>query len=125
MHFCADGDTIEIFFRTSIHVDRLSIYGVNTTLHTSHFLTDSHAHAWLKAQVVCLSCAHHVSSSFVLTLFDYSTFLTLLTIISLIIPVLPLAHQLHLPGCGGQIPCALSLMITLAPLPSTTLSHWL
>ena len=28
------------------------------TLHTSHFLTDSHAHAWLKS---CLSCAHHLS----------------------------------------------------------------
>ena len=25
-------------------------------------------------------------------------------------PVLPPAHQLHLPRCGGQIPCALSLM---------------
>ena len=37
--------------------------------------------------------------------------------------VLPLAHQLHLPGCGGQIPCALSLMRTLAPLPRTTLSQ--
>ena len=35
-------------------------------------------------------------------------------------PVLPPAHQLHLPRCGGQIPCALSLMRTLAPLPSTT-----
>ena len=39
------------------------------------------------------------------------------------LPVLPPAHQLHLPGCGGQIPCALSLMRTLAPLPSTTLSQ--
>ena len=38
-------------------------------------------------------------------------------------PVLPPAHQLHLPRCGGQIPCALSLMRTLAPLPSTTVSH--
>ena len=38
-------------------------------------------------------------------------------------PVLSLTRQLHLPGCGGQIPCALSLMRTLAPLPSTTLSH--
>ena len=36
-------------------------------------------------------------------------------------PALPLAHQLHLPRCVGQIPCALSLMRTLAPLPSTTL----
>ena len=33
-----------------------------------------------------------------------------------------LGHQLHLPRCG-QIPCALQLMRTLAPLPSTTLSQ--
>ena len=38
-------------------------------------------------------------------------------------PVFPPGHQHHLPRCGGQIPCALSLMRTLAPLPSTTLSH--
>ena len=38
-------------------------------------------------------------------------------------PVFTPAHQLHLPRCGGQIPCALSLMRTLALLPSTTLSH--
>ena len=31
--------------------------------------------------------------------------------------------QFLLPRCGGQIPCALPLMRTLAPLPSTTLSH--
>ena len=36
-------------------------------------------------------------------------------------PVFPL--QLLLPRCGGQIPCALPLMRTLAPLPSTTLSQ--
>ena len=30
--------------------------------------------------------------------------------------------QLLLPRCRGQIPCALPLMRTLAPLPSTTLS---
>ena len=35
-------------------------------------------------------------------------------------PVLPSARQLHLPGCGGQIPCALPLR-TLAPWPSTSL----
>ena len=35
----------------------------------------------------------------------------------------PPGHQLHLPRCGGQIPCALLLMRTLAPLPSTTLSQ--
>ena len=38
-------------------------------------------------------------------------------------PVLPSARQLHLPGCGGQIPCALPPMRTSAPLPSTTLSQ--
>ena len=38
-------------------------------------------------------------------------------------PVFPSGHQLHLPRCGGQIPCALQLMRTLAPLPSTTLSQ--
>ena len=34
--------------------------------------------------------------------------------------VLPSARQLYLPGCGGQIPCALPPR-TLAPLPSTSL----
>ena len=38
-------------------------------------------------------------------------------------PVLPSAHQLHLPRCGGRIPCAHSLMRTLALLQSTTLSQ--
>ena len=59
---------------------------VNTTPHTSHFLIDLHAHAWLKscvcrAHIMC----HESSPVFVLTLFDYSTFLSLLTIFSLII----------------------------------------
>ena len=35
-------------------------------------------------------------------------------------PVLPPAHQLHLPRCGGQVPCALQLVRTVASLPSTT-----
>ena len=34
-----------------------------------------------------------------------------------------LSLQLLLPRCGGQIPCALQLMTTLALLPSTTLSQ--
>ena len=92
---------------------------VNTTPRTSHFLTDLHAYAWLKLRVcrAHIICHLHV---FVLTLFDYSIFFCLLTIFTLII--LPfLLHQLHFPG--GQIPCALSLMKTLAPLPSTTLSQ--
>ena len=37
--------------------------------------------------------------------------------------VFPLGHQLLLPRCGGQIPCALQLMRTMTPLPSTTLSQ--
>ena len=101
--------------------------------HTSHvtFFSVLHnylnAHAWLKscvcrAHIMCheLSPCAHV---FVLTLFDYSTFLSLLTIFCLNHSVLPPAHQLHLPRCGGQIPCALSLMRTLALLPSTILSY--
>ena len=97
--------------------------------HTSHvvFLTDSHAHAWLKscvcrARITCLEsspCAH----VFVPTLFDYSTFPLSADHLLSHHPVLPCAHQLHLPRCGVQIPYALSLMRTLAPLPSTTLSH--
>ena len=62
---------------------------VNTTPHTSHFLTVSHAHAWLKSCVCRARITCHDSSScahvFVLTLFDCSTFLSLLTIFSLII----------------------------------------
>ena len=57
---------------------------VNTTPHTSHFLTELHAHAWLKS-CVCharIMCHPHV---FVLALFDHSTFLSLHTIFSLII----------------------------------------
>ena len=97
---------------------------VNTTPHTSHFLNDLHAHAWLKS---CVCRAHimcHESSPcahvFVHHVLSYH-------------PVLLPAHQHHLPRCGGQIPCALSLMRTLAPLPSTTshrfsqadkLHHW-
>ena len=33
------------------------------------------------------------------------------------------SFQLLLQRCGGQIPCALPLMRTLAPLPSTTVSQ--
>ena len=38
-------------------------------------------------------------------------------------PVPSPGSQLRLPRCGGQIPCALSLMRTLAPLLSRTLSQ--
>ena len=76
------------------------------------------------AQVACLPCAHHVSSSCVcsdsLRLLHFPLFAHHLLTYHL---VLPSARQLHLPRCGGQIPCALSLMRTLALLPSTTLSQ--
>ena len=91
------------------------------TPHTSYFLTDSHAHARLKS-CVCrarIMCHPHV---FVLTLRLLHFLLSADHLLSYH-PVLPPAHQLHLPGCGGQIPCAHSLMRTLAPLPSTTLSQ--
>ena len=62
---------------------------VNTTPHTSHFLVQVHAHAWLKSCVCRALITCHDSSScahvFVLTLFDYSTFFSLLTVFSLII----------------------------------------
>ena len=99
---------------------------MNTTPHTSHFLTDSHAHAWLKSCVSRARIACHDSSScahvFVLTLPDYSTSPSLLTIFSLIILSFLLSIN-FLPRCGGQIPCAHSQMRTLAPLPNTTLSQ--
>ena len=89
---------------------------VNTTPHTSHFLTELHAHAWLKS-CVCRARIMCHPQVFVLH-FPLSADHLLSYHL-----VLPPARQLHLPGCGGQIPCALSLMRTLAPLPSTTLSQ--
>ena len=74
---------------------------------SAHF-TSSHASS---------SCAHVVC----LILLD-SPFLFLLSIFSPIVLFILLSLSL-LPRCGGQIPYALSLMRTLAPLPSTTLSQ--
>ena len=92
--------------------------------HTSHVAFSRTITRTCVAQVVCLSCVHHVSSSFVcsdsLRLLHFPLSADHLLSYH---PVLPPAHQLHLPRCGGQIPCALQLMRTLAPLPSTTLSQ--
>ena len=80
------------------------------TPHTSYVLTELHAHAWLKAQVACLSCAHHVSSSCVCS--DSLRLLHFLLFAHHLLsyhPVLPLTHQLHLPRCGGQIPSLCTL----------------
>ena len=64
--------------------------------HTSHAVFSHRFTRTCVAQVVCLSCAHHVSCVIhdvvVLTLFDYSTFLSLLIIFSLII----LSFLLHI-----------------------------
>ena len=81
------------------------------------------------AQVVSLACAHHVSCVILIrscVCFDSLRLLHFpLFAVHLLSyrPVFPSGHQLHLPRCGGQIPCALQLMRTLAPLPSTTLSQ--
>ena len=91
---------------------------MNTAPHTSHFLIDLHALAWLKSCVCRAHITCRVSSSctrvFVLTLRLLHFPLSAYRLLSYH-PVLPPAHQLHLPRCGGQIPCALSLMRTLAP----------
>ena len=105
--------------------------GVNSTLRTSHF-----AHFFTSitrtrvAQVVSLACAHHVSCVISMRsccVFDSLRLLHFpLFAVHLLSyhPVFLPSHQLHLPRCGGQFPCALQLLRTLAPLPSTTLSHF-
>ena len=81
------------------------------------------------AQVVCLSRAHHVSCVISMRSCVCSDSLRLLLFplfadhLLSYHPVLPPAHQLHLPRCGGQIPCALSLMRTLAPPCRVRPSH--
>ena len=64
------------------------------------------------------SCAHVVC----LILRD-SPFLFLLSTFPPIVSFILLVASFFFTRCGGQIPCAHSLMRTLAPLPSTTLSH--
>ena len=109
--------------------DRSDLTGGRCEHHTSH-VTFSHWFTRTRvAQVVCLSCAHHVSWVISMRSCVCSDSLRQLHIplsadhLLSYHPVLLPAHQLHLPGCGGQMPCALSLMRTLALLPSTTLSQ--
>ena len=104
--------------------------GVNSTPHTSHFVVDTHLMTRTRvAQVVCLACALHISCVISMRsgcVFDSLRFLHFLLLAVCLLsyrPVFLSGHQLHLPRCGGQIPCALQLMRTLAPLPSTTLLH--
>ena len=73
------------------------------------------------AQVVSLACALHIPC--VISMRSCCVFdsLRLLHFPLLRVYLLPYRlvfisdHQLHLPRCGGQIPCALLLMRTLAP----------
>ena len=95
---------------------------VNTTPHTSYFLTDSHADAWLKSCVYRARIMCHLHM-FVLTLFDYSTFLSLLTIFSPIVLFFLLAISFFFHDVVDKFSCCTPLMRTLAPLPSTTLSQ--
>ena len=83
----------------------------------SHFFTLTYTHmrgssrkfgvrtSRVKCHLHALMCLFRVSASIVLSLLS----------------MFPPGRQLHFPRCGGQIPCALLLMRTLAPLPSTTL----
>ena len=102
---------------------------MNSTPHTSLFCR-KHTHAWLKAEVWRVQCAFHVISCVIFMrsccVFDSPRLLTfplLAVYLRPYRPVFPPGHQLFRPRCGGQIPYVLLLMRTLAPLPSTTLSH--
>ena len=97
--------------------------------HTSHVTFSRAMTRTCVAQVVSLACAHHIPCVISMRsccVFDSLRLLHFpLSAHHLLSyhPVLPPGHQLHLPRCGGQIPCALQLMRTLALLPSTTLSQ--
>ena len=81
------------------------------------------------AQVSSLACAVHISHHSRVIFMRPSCCLILRNSPLLAAHVLshrlvfPPGHQLLLSRCGGQIPCALPLMRTLAPLPNTTLSQ--
>ena len=107
--------------------------GVNTTPHTSHFLvlhnthfnvTSTLAQVWGAQRTFhVIACVIFMRSCCVLDsprLLHFPLFAVYLLSYR---PVFPPGHQLHLPRCGGQIPCALQLMRTLAPLPRTILSQ--
>ena len=97
--------------------------------HTSH-VAFSHwiIRTWV-AQVVSWACAHHIPCIISLRLCCVFDSLRLLHFPLFAVyllsccPVFPPGHQLHLPRCGGQSPCAIQLMRTLAPLPRAALSQ--
>ena len=93
----------------------------NSTPHTSHFLVESQWRTWLKAQIWRTHHIFHGSCC----VFDSPRLSLPLHAVCLLSHRLvhPLGLQLLLPRCGGQIPCALSLMRTLTLLPRTSLPH--
>ena len=105
---------------------------VNSTLHTSHFLalacahfnvTSTLAQVWRAQRTFhIIACVIFMRSCCVFVSPRLSLPLLAVYLLSYRPVHLPYS-QLLLPRCGGQIPCALSLMRTLAPLPSTTLSQ--
>ena len=112
-----------------VYLDLNNVAHVNSTPHTSHFLmlhntnfnvTSTLAQVWRAAHISLhpifmhswCGCSDSLRFSFPLLALTFLSYR----------PVHPPGLQLHLPRCCEQIPCALPLMTTLAPLPSTTLS---
>ena len=88
---------------------------MNSTPHTSYFLVSSHLMIRTPvAQVSCLACAHHIPCVILMRSYCVFDSLRLLHVPFFAVyvlsyhPVFPPGHQLHLPRCGGQIPCASS-----------------
>ena len=105
---------------------------MNSTPRTSHFLVDSHLMTRTcvaQAQVWRAQRTFHVIACviFMRSCCVFDSPRLSLPILAVYLLSYRLVHllslQLLLPLCGGHIPCALPLMRTLAPLPSTTLSH--
>ena len=139
-HKTSDLSTFKIFL-SLLQLDRLQLTvssllqptgGVNTTPHTVHFsqccalITFMRAHAWLKFGSALIPISSRMCHLVCLSdrpLFGRLHSLLLPHLLLSDHPVLPSARQLHLPGCGGQIPCATPLR-TLAPWPRTSLAHF-
>ena len=101
---------------------------VNSTPHTSHFsqcCTTNDTHMRGSSRMFGVRASHsmrHLHALMLCVWFSSTSPLSSLCCLStLLSSCLSSWHQLHLPRCGGQIPCALQPMRTLALLPSTTL----